>query len=155
MYALRAAVEVQSFTNRLATTIRRQSQLPRLPIIERHRRRPGLRSRQCPMQRTYSDVPGRRPGRYGPPKPALHNDVARTRGRRGNGKRSDPDRPDPAISSADNAAGTQESARRNRADADLRRGHAVLRHHPGGTAHGVSQQRRIPKPRRQSVAPLL
>src|SRR3954454_22277921 len=65
----------------------------------------------------------------------------RTRGPRGNGKRSDPDRPDPAIPSADNAAGTQESARRNRADADVRRGHAVLRHHPGGTAHGVSRSR--------------
>ena len=66
-----------------------------------------------------------------------------------------PDRPDTAISSADAAAGTQESARRNRADADIRRGHAVLRRHPGGTAHGVSQRRPIPKPGRQSVAPLL
>jgi len=36
MPALRAAVDVQSFTNRLATTIRRQSQLPHLPVIERH-----------------------------------------------------------------------------------------------------------------------
>ena len=109
MHALRAAVDVQSFTNRLATTIRRQNQLPRLPIIERHRRRPGLRSRQCPMQRGCSDVPGRRHQTvWRPPKPAFHNEVGANRGRRGNGKRSDPDRPDPAISSADNAAGTQE-----------------------------------------------